>query len=199
MLSVFFEDRYNSENQKNSIGFDKKIIVFEDIDCIGDIILKRDDKNKTQNKSSINYDGTVSSFIDKLVNIETEGQKEIIKLGPTIPYEEPITLDDILNIWDGIRETPGRIIVISSNHYDKLDPALTRPGRIDISLELTNASHNTLSEIYFNLFKTHISAKILNKIKPNFYSPAEILNIYMSCNCDQRKMVDRLQQNKHVL
>ena len=37
--SIFFEQRYNSCNEKNSIGFDKKIIVFEDIDCIGDIVL----------------------------------------------------------------------------------------------------------------------------------------------------------------
>jgi len=44
--------------------------------------------------------------------------------------------DDILNAWDGIIETPGRILIISSNHYEKLDPALVRPGRIDITLEL---------------------------------------------------------------
>jgi hypothetical protein len=36
--------------------------------------------------------------------------------------EDPITLDDIFNLWDGIKETPGRILGISSNHYDKLDP-----------------------------------------------------------------------------
>jgi len=198
LLSVFFEDRYNSENKKSSIGFDKKIIVFEDIDCIGDIVLKRDEKMKQQNKPSINYDVTVSSFIDKLVNIETEGQRESIKMAPMMPYEEPITLDDILNVWDGLRETPGRIIVISSNHYDKLDPALTRPGRIDISLELTNASHNTISEIYFNLFKTQINSSKLAKIKPNFYSPAEIINIYNSSNCEQNKMLDRLIKNRKV-
>ena len=40
-----------------------------------------------------------------------------------------------LNLWDGIRETPGRIIVITSNHYDQLDPALIRPGRIDMTYE----------------------------------------------------------------
>ena len=40
----FFENTYNSNNEKESIGFDKKIIVIEDIDCIGDIVLKRDKK-----------------------------------------------------------------------------------------------------------------------------------------------------------
>jgi replication-associated recombination protein RarA len=37
--SIFFEERYNSDNKKGSIGFDNKVIVFEDIDCIGDIVL----------------------------------------------------------------------------------------------------------------------------------------------------------------
>ena len=44
--SVFFEDRYNTDNKKGSIGFDKKIIVFEDIDCIGDIVMDREKKKK---------------------------------------------------------------------------------------------------------------------------------------------------------
>jgi hypothetical protein len=198
LISIFFEDRYNVDNKKGTIGFDKKIIVFEDIDCIGDIILNRDEANKSK-KNNTPHDGSISSIIEKLVNIESEGQKEAIKMNPNLQTEEPITLDDILNIWDGIRETPGRIIIISSNHYKKLDPALTRPGRIDISLELTNASHNTIDEIYFNLFKKHINPKKLNKIKQNLYSPAEILNIYIETNFDENKMINRLQENRHVV
>ena len=92
----------------------------------------------------------------------------------------PITLDDILNLWDGIRETPGRILIISSNHYEKLDPALIRPGRIDITHELSNASHNTITELYFHLFKKNIEKTKLKKIKEYFYSPAELINIYVS-------------------
>ena len=46
--SIFFEERYNSDNKKGSIGFDNKVIVFEDIDCIGDIVL---DREKKKNKS----------------------------------------------------------------------------------------------------------------------------------------------------
>ena len=44
---IFFENTYNESNERNSITFDKKIIVFEDIDCIGDIVL---DRNKKKNK-----------------------------------------------------------------------------------------------------------------------------------------------------
>ena len=202
--SIFFEDTYNSDNKKRSIGFDKKIIAFEDIDCIGDIILKRE-KNinynyKTRNSKRKNKNisaNQVTNFIEQLVNLDTNEQKDIIKMSSEPqPQEEPITLDDILNLWDGLRETPGRIIVISSNHYDKLDPALTRPGRIDISLPLTNASHHTISEIYYNLFKMPIDTKKLHKIKSHFYSPAEIINIYLDENTDPNKMMKRLMENR---
>jgi ATP-dependent 26S proteasome regulatory subunit len=115
-----------------------------------------------------------------------------------VPTEQPITLDDILNLWDGIRETPGRILVISSNHYDKLDPALIRPGRIDITHELSNASHNTISEIYFHLFGKKMDTKKLAKIKEYFYSPAELINIYIGTNKIETAFIERLVKNKKI-
>jgi len=116
---------------------------------------------------------------------------------PILCNEEPITLDDILNLWDGIRETPGRILIISSNHYNKLDNALTRPGRIDITHELSNASHNTISEMYFHLFGSLIDPKCLSKVKEYFYSPAEIINIYVTYKTE-KEFKDRLLKNKKI-
>jgi ATP-dependent Zn protease len=188
LIQFFFENRYNRNNKIDSIGFDQKIIVFEDIDCIGDIVLKRKDKYNTNPNPNINL------LMEQIENIES---KKKLLLPSTLMQEEPITLDDILNLWDGIRETPGRIIVITSNHYEKLDPALTRPGRIDISLELSNASHDVISQIYYNFFKEKIDKTKLKKIKSNFYSPAEINNIYLM-ERDSEKMMDRLMKNKHV-
>jgi SpoVK/Ycf46/Vps4 family AAA+-type ATPase len=112
--------------------------------------------------------------------------------------EEPITLDDILNLWDGIRETPGRIMVISSNHYYDLDPALIRPGRIDITLELSYASHQIIKDIYSHLFGEELDEDILNKINDNYYSPAEIINIYMNEERNKDKFIERLMKNAHV-
>lgn len=43
-----------------------------------------------------------------------------------------ITLSGLLNAIDGVWAKEGRILFITSNHPDKLDPALLRPGRIDV-------------------------------------------------------------------
>jgi len=52
--SVFFEDRYNNDNRKCSISFNKKIVVFEDIDCIGDIVKERKVEKKKVDESPNN-------------------------------------------------------------------------------------------------------------------------------------------------
>jgi AAA+ superfamily predicted ATPase len=205
--SLFFEERYNLDNKKGSLSFDKKIIVFEDIDCIGEIVL---DREKKKNRSTTGF-GKKLDF-EELTNnskinvgdlletiVATEKATEKICEFPKIPLdEEPITLDDILNLWDGIRETPGRIMIISSNHYNELDPALIRPGRIDITMELSYSSRKIIKEIYTHLFDEIIDNEKLENIKEEFYSPAEIINIYMNEERNKDRFIERLCKNEHV-
>lgn len=37
----------------------------------------------------------------------------------------------LLNVLDGVVDTPNRIVIMTTNHPEKLDPALIRPGRIN--------------------------------------------------------------------
>jgi chaperone BCS1 len=46
------------------------------------------------------------------------------------------TLDSVLNCWDGLLASEGRVLIITTNHPEKLDPALTRPGRVDLIEEI---------------------------------------------------------------
>jgi hypothetical protein len=207
--NFFFENKYNENNENNSITFDKKIIVFEDIDCIGDIVLDRSKKdthskytkNRTcQNKIKTLKDNVkVSDVIESICQMNNDAcSTNVVPITNIINQDQLITLDDILNLWDGIRETPGRILVISSNHYDKLDSALIRPGRIDITHELKNSSHDVISQIYRHLFKQEINKSKLKKIKENFYSPAELINIYVKYKNNENKFVERLLENKKI-
>ena len=204
--SIFFEERYNSDNKKDSMGFDKKIIVFEDIDCIGDIVLNRE-KNKNKGVSGLGNQLEVEDFnnnskinIGNILEtlITTEKTTEINPMSKILLEDEPLTLDDILNLWDGIRETPGRIMIISSNHYYDLDPALIRPGRIDVTLNLSYVTHKIIQEMYTHLFDDTIGNEDLKNIKEDFYSPAEIINIYMNEERDKVLFINRLCKNEHV-
>lgn len=164
LMEFYYENKYNRLNE-DKLDFYSKIFVFEDLDCLSEIVEKRDIE-KQKHKSVV---------VDSL----TFNNKDV-KIAPC--YEDEITLDDILNVFDGIRECPGRIIIISSNHYDKLDPALVRPGRIDIKLEMGYTSHLTIKAMYSTFYQEEIPDKILQKIPENKFTPAEITNFYLSGN-----------------
>jgi len=199
----FFENRYNNSNKKGSIGFGEKIIVIEDIDCIGEIVLKRETKQNKITKASAKKDFDINALTtnssvkvgDVLKTLSDKNNEDSVKMTKLLVEDEPITLDDILNLWDGLRETPGRVLIISSNCYGDLDPALIRPGRIDITLELGNPDHEIISQLYTHLTKEKFPPASLKKIKPNFYSQAEIINMYLSSNKNSKDFMNRLLLN----
>jgi len=172
--NFFFESKYNSSN-KEYIDFSKKIIVFEDIDCETDILLKRsEEKSVTKNQETI-----IRELIkDNCEPTEKQSFSTSSSSNVTTYNDDKLTLDDILNLWDGIKETSGRIMVITSNHYSKLDPALTRPGRIDITLKLDLASHFVIKNMYYNFFKKNIPKNKIGLIKEYYFSPAQLTNYF---------------------
>lgn len=45
--------------------------------------------------------------------------------------DDDLNLAGLLNVLDGVVDTPNRIVIMTTNHPEKLDPALIRPGRIN--------------------------------------------------------------------
>lgn len=185
LFQAFYEAQYNRNNKPDSITFDKKIIVIEDIDCLGEIVYKRGTKISSNEKH-------IKDVLYTIANTTVSCDDNKASIASIIKQDDLITLDDVLNLWDGLLETPGRILIISSNHYDKLDPALIRPGRIDITLELSHVSRETFSEIYTHLFGTKINASQLKRVPDKKYTPAEIMNIYISSNYSENEFMNRI-------
>lgn len=63
------------------------------------------------------------------------------KLGKGGRERPRVTFSGLLNALDGARSQEGSIIFMTTNHIEKLDPALLRPGRCDVKVKLNNASH----------------------------------------------------------
>ena len=81
--------------------------------------------------------------------------------------EDGLKLSHILNVFDGLLEMPGRIIIITTNHPEKIDEALLRPGRIDRKIEFKKCTDNILKKITQQLKDDDLSVgKYLKKIKP---------------------------------
>lgn len=44
---------------------------------------------------------------------------------------DPVTLNGLLNAFDGLATLDGKIIFMTTNHLEHIDPAIIRPGRVD--------------------------------------------------------------------
>lgn len=62
------------------------------------------------------------------------------------------TLSGLLNVLDGVTSQEGRIVLMTSNHADRLDKALIRPGRIDRMISLGNISPRSAELMFLRMF-----------------------------------------------
>jgi ATP-dependent 26S proteasome regulatory subunit len=166
-----FMNNYRIKDGTRVYDFDEKIIVLEDIDCMSDIVYNRE-KNVIVEESNENKNVNIKDMLRDAIEEDSKSFKKSLTND-----ENRITLSFILNIIDGIREHSGRILIITSNHYDKLDPALVRPGRIDISLEMKKASIDLIKDMYKFYYKTEFPKKFMNKLQSNKVAPCEIVNM----------------------
>jgi len=65
-----------------------------------------------------------------------------------------ISLSALLNIIDGVAATEGRILIMTTNHLDKLDDALIRPGRVDMTVKFDLANTAMIATIFRGIFAT---------------------------------------------
>jgi chaperone BCS1 len=64
----------------------------------------------------------------------------------------PVTFSGLLNAIDGIASGENRILFMTTNHVEKLDPALIRPGRIDVSVNMEVLDAEQAGRMYARFF-----------------------------------------------
>ncbi|KAF8085432.1 hypothetical protein N665_0667s0028 [Sinapis alba] len=84
--------------------------------------------------------------------------------------QAPLTLSGLLNFIDGLWSSCGdeRIIIFTTNHKDKLDPALLRPGRMDMHIYMghcTFQGFKTLASNYLGWNDTTLPHRLYPKIE----------------------------------
>lgn len=71
-------------------------------------------------------------------------------------YYDSISLSEVLNKMDGVANVENVIYIFTTNHVENLDPALTRPGRIDKMIEIKMPRREDYDAFMFYHFKKHI-------------------------------------------
>ena len=190
---ALYEAFYTKEVNGINLSFENKIIVLEDIDAMDDLIKNRlETAKKTKNKTksdngegrgdeggsdddSSDEDGAAKESVDlnhMFQNFINKKDRKTIK---------DISLSFLLNLMEGILEMDGRIIIMTTNHIDKIDPALIRPGRIDDKICFKKLCNNEIN----NMIKFYLPEWQDIALTKNFrLSHAELMNIIIKARDD---------------
>ncbi|KAI0758586.1 P-loop containing nucleoside triphosphate hydrolase protein [Irpex lacteus] len=67
-----------------------------------------------------------------------------------------LTLSGLLNSLDGVAAAEGRLLFATTNHIERLDPALSRPGRMDVWVNFKNATRWQAEGIFKCFFPAEV-------------------------------------------
>lgn len=146
----------NSDLRRLLVNMDNRsILVIEDIDCTIELKQRQEAEGHDESNS-------------------TEQNKG----------EGKVTLSGLLNFVDGLWSTSGeeRIIVFTTNYKERLDPALLRPGRMDMHIHMgycTPESFQILANNYHSIEYHDTYPEIEKLIKEVTVTPAEVAEVLM--------------------
>lgn len=63
-----------------------------------------------------------------------------------------VTFSGLLNMLDGVASSEARILFMTTNYLERLDPALIRPGRVDVKEFIGFATDDQLMKAFLNFF-----------------------------------------------
>jgi hypothetical protein len=155
LRAIFYDPKINGLD----VPQHKRMYVFEEFDCIIENLKERGSVPTSTNQS--NYENTnqvpnlLTSNIQQLNNPMYQNIMSRTQMSNNNNNEQDnaITLDSLLNLLDGCIEHHGPIFIITTNHINKIDKALIRPGRFDIHLHLDNSTPEIIIEMINHFYE----------------------------------------------
>lgn len=166
----------------------KSIIVIEDIDC---------SINLTNRNNNNNGNTSVSAASRSYYDSELRGGGG----GCGEEGGNTITLSGLLNFTDGLWSCCGseRIFVFTTNHIEKLDPALLRSGRMDMHIFMSYCSFPALKILlknYLGCEECELEETILRQLEEVVdvarMTPADISEVLIKNRRKKEKAVEEL-------
>ncbi|KAK4198597.1 mitochondrial chaperone BCS1 [Triangularia verruculosa] len=112
------------------------VVLLEDIDTAG--LTHTRDENNSDTSTSDTTDTTTTAVITDPKS--PTGNKPV--------HPGRLSLSGLLNILDGVASQEGRVLIMTTNHLEKLDKALIRPGRVDMQVKFDKADPGMTSAIF---------------------------------------------------
>jgi len=144
------------------------------------------------NLSSIKGDEELSDILSKIPDNSILLIEDIDSFfdGREIKNEKSdITFSGFINSLDGAIGLNSALIIFTTNHIEKLDPALIRPGRIDFIREIGYASNDEVNEYLSMFYEKEIEIPFKVKIPM-----CEVQNACLSEPNDMNKAIEKIEK-----
>ncbi|XP_077987966.1 mitochondrial chaperone BCS1-like [Glandiceps talaboti] len=110
-----------------------------------------------------------------------------------------VTFSGLLNTLDGVASTEARVVFMTTNYLERLDPALIRPGRVDMKELIDHATDHQLMHMYTRFYpdypETHshqFAQAVLSHKKP--VSIAQIQGYFMLYKSDGDAVLKNVEE-----
>ncbi len=161
------------------VEVDKSIFVFEEFDCMEGVVsrtIKPKEAVAEVKENPMAFAMMMMADKEKSSEMMEDYKREKKQ------KDDSLNLAYLLTKLDGLESGEGRCIVATTNHPELIDPALLRPGRFGIHLNLSKATHQMLVDILGMTYQLSDVAKAtlataIGTIEENKWSPCELIQL----------------------
>ena len=170
LTDLFFSETIDSIK----IPFESRLYVFEEIDCNGwqELVANRATKGPTRDDTANRSHETSENQVKNVL-------RSILNEGDSTDAKDSVTLGGLLELLDGMSETPGRMMVLTTNYPEVLDPALMRPGRIDLHVRFEPASAKVITDMVHAWYGNVIDDDLASALEAYKLTQAELCRCFM--------------------
>ena len=191
---LFFDSRVHVRNKETNteqvikIPLNQRLYVLEDVDCAENTVFSR---ALLQAGELPVTKAAHPGFAEGMFG---ERELDMIKEQVNKEKEERIDLAFLLNILDGVLETPQRLIIMTTNYPSKLDAALLRPGRIDLILQFKRCTVEMLLTMVQNFYEDEVdTSSLLDDRLNEVLTPAEVQEVLCNYIEDAEEAVQQIR------
>lgn len=92
-------------------------------------------------------------------------------------FTSSVTFSGLLNALDGVAAAEERLVFMTTNHVDRLDPALIRPGRADVRQEFGPATANQIRNMFLRFYPQEEGKVDVAKLAEEFVEKCRGLDV----------------------
>lgn len=150
------------------------VILLEDIDCVA-TSQKCDDMSAGQLQQD--------QFFP-----ETDGWRSM----PVKKKPDGLSLSSLINAIDGVPAPEGHVLIMTTNHCEKLNLALIQPGCIDKEIVFGYADRAVAQDLFCSIYRTAddkivtLAREFASYVPEHTLTPAHIQVICYFCYCIRR-------------